>query len=344
MRYLALILLVGCGGSSDAIDTPVEEAGTDTAENVDSAITTEEDTGTLPGVDSTAPPDDTATTTDAPADTTKADAPLADSAPAEVGGDSGVISAGCGKVGAAGVTTGKITVGALTRTYVLSIPAGYTSSKPYPLLFAWHGRTGSGAGFRSGGLSYGGGVEKSSAGKGIFVYPDGLPVSSDPKDTGWIDGDPKGRDFQFFDALLADLTNRFCVDRKRVFSYGHSFGGYMTNHVGCYRSSVIRGIAPVASGGPFGTACDNVPVAAYISNAKDDKVVPYSQGTGSRDRWVKTNMCDITKTTALTPAGCVAYGGCAVGDPVTFCGTETGGHGFPTYLYDGIWNFFTALP
>ncbi len=335
MRFLALAILIGCSGSSDAIDTPVDDAASDTATAVDDSGAPVDDTGTTPPGDTDTPVADTG----AASETSTPDAP-----PAESGADSGTMtSAGCGKAGMAGVTNGTIKVGTLDRTYVLSIPAGYSSSKPYPLLFAWHGRTGSGTGFRSGGTSYGGGVEKASAGKAIFVYPNGLPVTSDPKDTGWVDRDPMGRDFAFFDALLADLSNRFCVDRARVFSYGHSFGGYMSNALACHRSAVIRGIAPVASGGPFGT-CDGGAVAAYIANAKDDKTVAYSQGTGTRDKWVAANGCDATKTTPLIPAGCVAYGGCKPGEPVTFCGTETGGHSFPTYVHEGIWSFFTALP
>jgi len=314
LSLVVVLMALGCGGSSDAEDPATVD---DAAPEI---ISVEDDTG-VATTDSA--------TSDAVTDETSAETSVTPASP------------GCGKPAMTGVSNGTIKVGTLDRTYVLAVPAGYAPTSAMPLVFAWHGRTGSGAGFRSGGDSYGGGVEKASAGKAIFVYPNGLPVTSDPKDTGWVDRDPKGRDFQLFDALLVDLASRFCIDQKRIFSFGHSFGGYMSNALACHRPTALRGIGPVASGGPFGTCVAGASMAAYIANAKNDTVVAFSQGTGTRDYWVKANGCDATKTKPLMPAGCVAYEGCS--KPVTWCGTESGGHSFPAYTYDGIWNFFAGL-
>jgi polyhydroxybutyrate depolymerase len=173
-----------------------------------------------------------------------------------------------------------------------------------------------------------------------------LPVTSDPKDTGWVDTDPKGRDFAFFDALLAEVSSKLCVDRKRVFSYGHSFGAFMTNALGCHRSSVLRGLGPFA-GGPSSSwskdgGCGKTPIATWIHNDKDDKTVLYtSVGIPGRDHYVKLNGCDATKTSPVSPSPCVAYGGC--GAPLHWCASSGVGHGWPSFGGTGLWNFFSSL-
>ena len=43
--------------------------------------------------------------------------------------------------------------------------------------------------------------------------------------SGW-DLTSGGIDVALFDALLADISDRYCVDAARIFSTGHSFGGF----------------------------------------------------------------------------------------------------------------------
>ena len=308
--YLLAVMILGCSGSSSPQATVDDVAASDeTLAGDDTGATTTdgETTDTTPGADTGAPAD-TMTIPDA------------------------VATGGCGKAATAGVSNLEIAVGGAMRKYVLSIPTGYDPSKPYLLAFGWHGRTGNGALFKL----YSG-VEKASANKAIFVYPDGLPVTSDPKDTGW-ELTEKGRDIALYDALLKELTSTLCVDSKRVVSFGHSFGGYMSNTVGCFRSSVTRAIAPFAGGGPYG-ACGSA-VSAWVAHATDDAVVMLSEGQKSRDVWLKKAGCN-TMTTKVAPDPCVSYGGCTV--PVIWCQAATGGHSWPSYAAAGIWNYFAAL-
>lgn len=309
MRVAFIALLIGCSGTAtpegDVNDADSNDALATDGEATDTGVAT----GDAPITDDTTPASDTAVETIPPMPT-----------------------GGCGKPATAGVTNGTISVGGTMRKYVLSIPTGYDPSKPYTLGFGWHGRTGNGALFKA----YSG-VEKAAANKAIFVYPDGLPVTDDPKDTGWV-LTPTGRDFAFFDALLKELNEKLCVDSKRVVSFGHSFGGYWSNTLACQRSSIIRAIAPVAGGGPYG-AC-GTPVSAWIAHATDDAVVKISEGTTSRDFWTKKAGCGTT-TTKVAPDPCVSYEGCSV--PVIWCQSATGGHNWPGYAGAAIWNYFAAL-
>ncbi len=252
-----------------------------------------------------------------------------------------VPSGGCGTPQASGVQNGTIDVAGTARTYVLFVPAGYDAMRPTPLVFAWHGRTGTAANARA----YFG-IEAAAAGAAIIVYPQGLPVSSDPNDTGW-ELTANGRDLAFYDALSARLRDTYCIGP--AYSMGHSFGGYMSNAVACYRGGVdpgeVRAIAPVAGGGPFGQ-CPGDPVSAVVMHGMNDSVVPFTQGEASRDFWRADASCD-TASTPIDPSPCVAYAGCDGGRTVRFCAhadTAFGGHGWPSWAARAAWDLFVATP
>ena len=246
-----------------------------------------------------------------------------------------------GTAGPTGAANGTITVGGLARTYVRFVPASYDPARAYPLIFAWHGRTGRGTNARQ----YFD-LEDATGDDAIIVYPDGLPVSEDPGDTGWI-LTAEGRDVALFDALQAELTSTYCIGR--TYSMGHSFGGYMTNAVACYRGgagpSAVRAIGPMAGGGPFGS-CPGGPVSAVVVHGIEDEIVLFEQGEASRDAWRAKAGCETTSQ-PIAPAPCVAYDGCDGGSLVRFCAhTELAGngHAWPSFASPAIWALFQASP
>ncbi len=253
-------------------------------------------------------------------------------------GTTGEPLGGCGKdPGVVPATPQMIMVEGAAREYILALPPGYDPNKQYPLVFAWHGRGGDGALAR---LYFK--IEEASQGAAIFVYPYGLPLADMQNQTGW-DLDPANEDFAFFDALLADLNGRLCVDQQRIFSTGHSFGGYMSNQLGCYRGDVLRAIGLVAGGGPFGVCSGQV--AAWLAHGTIDQVVPYTEGTKSHDHWSGANNC-TGPGPAVDPAPCVADDGCDADAPVVWCShsePDFSGHGWPSWAAAGIWGFFAGL-
>jgi polyhydroxybutyrate depolymerase len=246
---------------------------------------------------------------------------------------------GCGKdPGPADATPRTLMVEGVERQYILALPVGYDSSKQYPLVFAWHGRGGDGALAR---LYFK--VEEAAKGEAIFVYPYGLPLADMQNQTGW-DLNPANEDFVFFDELLAGLNGELCIDQARVFSTGHSFGGYMSNQLGCFRGDVVRGIGLVAGGGPYGGACSGQ-VATWIAHGTGDQVVPYSEGTNSHEHWSAANGCSGPGD-AVDPAPCVADADCDAEHPVVWCShseADFNGHGWPNWVGAGIWAFFAQL-
>ncbi len=264
----------------------------------------------------------------------------------------GGASSGCGMPAAVtGAKTGQtITVAGRARTYVLSVPTGYTGTTPLALVFAWHGANISGSLARS--LFN---LESKSNGAAIFVYPDGLPMN-DGGMTGW-DLSTGSADFQFFENLLTYIISSYCIDSNRIFATGHSMGAMMTNILGCSYGDVLRAIAP-ASGTPpgGGRATCTGKVGAWIAHGENDPTVPFSSGEASRDFWIKQNGCSTeTKPWAPEPA-CVEYQGCQTDLPVVWC-VHDEGHSWPSLTFgcdrdaggtcfDGgsaIWAFFSSF-
>jgi polyhydroxybutyrate depolymerase len=234
-----------------------------------------------------------------------------------------------------------LTVGGTPRTYALYLPAAYDSAKAYPLVFAFHGDGGTGAGIRG---SFG--LEATSGGAAIFVYPDGTGK------TWHIDTLPQMTpDIAFVDAMVDALSTTYCVDSARIFATGMSRGAYFVNQLACRSRTSFRAIASHAGGGPFGVAdsewdsswnliCPASPSALQVQGLAD-AVVPPSEGQKARDFWRAKSACGAT-TSPYGTSPCVAYAGCA--QPEVWCAIPGLGHAFWTNASKVTWDFFASLP
>lgn len=247
-------------------------------------------------------------------------------------GDPGhqIPSDGCAapSVGPGAPIAGSVAVNGAVRTYQLAVPAG-DAHVARALVLVFHGKGSDGLGIRN---YVGKAMESAAQGKAVFVYPDG--VDDGP---GWPNQD--GKDVAFVDALLARLATEVCYDRHRVFATGFSYGGYMSNTLGCARGGTIRAIAPVSGGGPWSTC--SAAMAAWIAHGVSDTTVAISQGEASRDRWRAKNGCGASSH-AVAPPPCVGYDGCS-SNPVVWCAFD-GGHAVPSFAPAAIWSFFDGLP
>ena len=244
-------------------------------------------------------------------------------------------SSGCGAATWPASGNFNIDVSGTMRAYIVKIPAAYDTNKPYKLIFAWHGLGGTAQQIAQFGYY---GLESLSAGSAIFVSGQGL-------DTGGGAGWPNtnGQDVNFVKALVDWMKSNYCVDQARIFSVGMSYGGIMSNTLGCSMGGVFRAIAPMAGSGPFqfGTNMCVGQVAAWLSHGTADPTVVYDAGVGSRETWRTRNHC-MTTSTPATPSPCVTYNGCDPGYPVTWCEFD-GGHVVPTFAASGIWTFLSQF-
>jgi polyhydroxybutyrate depolymerase len=250
------------------------------------------------------------------------------------GGGTGGASSGCGKTVTIGTSQQTMTAAGLERGYYLSIPESYDPSVPQRLIFGYHGSNYTGVMMRQ----YLDLEEPPLEEGSIFVYPDGLPLEGQPDHIAWeLDAD--GRDIAYFDELLAKLQSEFCIDNSRIFVNGQSFGGLMTNAVGCLRGDVVRAIAVVAGSGPRSNSCQGQ-VAAWLTHGMDDESVDFESGEGSRDHWVEANGCSTT-TLPGEPAACQVYQDCDPGHPVIWCPhVDDGGHQHPSFGREAVRQFF----
>jgi poly(3-hydroxybutyrate) depolymerase len=222
------------------------------------------------------------------------------------------------------------------REYIVKVPAGYDTNRPYRLIMTWHGLGGTAAQVAGGRGPYGGyyGLDALAGGSAIFVSGQGLGPDGG---AGWPN--TGGQDVNFTRALVDWLKKNYCVDNARIFSVGMSYGGIMSNTLGCSMGDVFRAITPQSGSGPRGTCVGQV--AVWISHGNADETVAFTQGTASRDFWLKANHCGAT-TTPASPSPCVSYEGCDQGKPVTWCEFD-GGHVIQNWAPQGIWNFLSAL-
>lgn len=332
--YLVAPLFVIAACSDESSPGSTETSGDTTSAATDDA------TGDGPGEDASTTADDpasTSTSTDASASgsttsdgSTSSDASTDDSSSTgEPAGERP--SSGCGAAGQPDVLSGSIVVGGTMRTFVIEPPDGYDASTPYPLVFGFHGAYDSGAGAR---LGYR--LADHWDGEAIVVYPDALPHGGV---TRW-ESNPGSADHDFVLALRDAIAEQMCVDEARVFSFGYSSGGYMTNALACAHGDLFRGAGPIA-GGMTAQACTD-PVAVFAAHGESDSTVPFSAGLAARDRWLEVNGCSNTSTPTGMD-GCVSYDGCAEGHPVVWC-TYPGGHQFHGWTAAAAVEMFRNLP
>ncbi len=253
-------------------------------------------------------------------------------------------SVGCGKSSAAkGYAEGKtLTAAARQRTYAVAVPESYDATKAYPLVLAFHGDGGNGPGLRKSIK-----VEEASKDGAIFLYPDGLSKTWN-LDT----AAEENPDTEFFDALVASISESHCIDKRRIFVTGFSRGGYFANQIACWRGNVIRAVASNGSGGPYGAsgakydskgnlACPTPGIPAIAFHGANDSP---AEGQKTLDHFARANECpDKTKQTDVAPSPCKSVTGCAAGKPVVWCLVPGLGHTIWPESNQATWDFFSKL-
>ncbi|MBN2574730.1 MAG: Ricin and poly(3-hydroxybutyrate) depolymerase fusion [Deltaproteobacteria bacterium] len=250
-------------------------------------------------------------------------------------GGGGGAAAGCGSANTTspcGVkgTMCSLEVNGKERTYHVQLPSGYSSSKPYPVIFQFHPWGGSAEGSLT---MY---QLNSKIPDAIYVSPQGLPAGG--SSPGWANSN--GEDIAFTKAMLADVQSKYCVDNARIFSTGFSYGGMMSFAIGCEMGGVLRAIAPMAGALYSAMNCKGTgpAVAMWGSHGTSDSVVPLADGRAALAKILQQNHCG-TETTPVDPSPCVAYQGCDEGFPVIWCEWD-GDHGIPSFGSSAVAAFF----
>ena len=253
-----------------------------------------------------------------------------------------------------------ITVGGLSRRYLLHVPNGVAAAAPLPLVLVFHGgsdtpeNTESMTGFSA----------LADRERFIVAYLDGI-------DHSWADGrhttsaDKKGvDDVAFTRAVIDDVRKRHGVDAKRIFATGPSNGGLFSSRLGCDLADALAAVGPV-----IGTIATDLaprcrpaaPIAVAAIQGVDDPLMPFAGGEeggtrhlgeggpiegarATQELWRTLNGCDARVTETKLPARVNdgtsvtkrAFSNCRGGTDVVWYEIAGGGHRWPPQRAQGM--------
>lgn len=232
-----------------------------------------------------------------------------------------------------------VNVNGSNRSFVLHVPEGYDGTSPVPLIVDFHPIGGNGPDWRRS-SPYVALADREGL---IIAYPSGL---SGPMGGAWNVGPccvSGPDDVAFARALVAAVSEKACIDPKRVYATGFSMGGGMSHYLGCHAADLFAAVAPAA----FDLLEENVggceparPLTVVSFRSTGDGVVPYAGGysdvvsgmaitfLGAQDtfdQWSSMNGCTGTPS-AEDSNGCKTVDGCSDGVQVTLCTRQGGGH------------------
>ncbi len=229
--------------------------------------------------------------------------------------------------------------GNVERTFYLKLPGNYSCENNYPIVFGFHGTSGSYESYTDHYYN----LHDSVGEEAILVYPNALNSASGISQWDFVD------DLLFFDDIYAYIERRVCFDKTRVFAVGHSSGAGLAHTLG-QTKNVFRGIAPVAGVLVEMTSCNGRTAVIQIQGIYDE-IVPPSEGEKTLDYWLDINSCNETTTLEGVDPNCTAYQECSENYPVQYCEHDLtddtlpyAGHAWPDFAGDAIWNFFKSLP
>jgi polyhydroxybutyrate depolymerase len=235
-----------------------------------------------------------------------------------------------GTPGASG--TIELKMGALTRSFVVRVPATYDGRTSGPLIFLFH-PFGMNAQYMQGRVQ----IPRIWP-EAIAVYPNGMPrlgAGAGGLQPAWQTrpGELDDRDLVFFDAMLDWLRANHCFDEKRVFVMGYSNGAGLASVLACERAGVLAGVA-IASGS---LACEPAePRPVILSHGLRDRTIEYERAVESARAWALRDGCSAPPKSG-TP-GCFQADSCSAA-PVTLCSYD-GGHEYNEPFTRSLVEFF----
>ena len=261
-------------------------------------------------------------------------------------------SGGCGKKASrTGEFNLKTTDGdKRSRTYLIQIPADYSDTRSYPLIFVFHGAGGNASQAYSWGLQSTAGASEAA----IFVFPDGIQYEN--YGVGWDDS-KNGYDLPFFDNMVKNTEAAYCVNPQQVFAAGFSWGGDFVTALACTRGSVLRALEVNSATDEYRNKSDShtyqnspcpSPVHPHVRfehASNGDSAYPAPLFTTTSQLFQRFNTCATTKTTvksSFSGMTCYAYNSCS--KQLVDCSFASSiGHALPPNWAKDTWAFFSSF-
>lgn len=241
------------------------------------------------------------------------------------------------------------------RKVIVKFPEGFTGDKAVPMLINYHQIYGNASDWASDSK-----IGKVALANGaISIYPDG--VEGDMGQA-WNVGPccTTADDVQFTRNIIKELTEKACVNPKRIYAAGWSMGGGMSNYAGCKLADVIAAAAPSA----FDLAQEVIdqgqcnparPFPILNFRSTNDGVVNYNGAfsqivpgmaitfMGAKATFAKWAELDHCSGEPVEKDGCEYYENCEGGAVVGLCTLNTDhNEGDPQKAWDFVTKF--SLP
>lgn len=197
------------------------------------------------------------------------------------------------------------------RPATLKLPMGYDSMGSLPVVISLHGYSGNPAGHDA----YWGLSERVDVDNFALILPAGTRDSSGVRFWNATDFccdffESGVDDVAYLSNLIEEAGEYIQVDR--IFSVGHSNGGFMSYRLACEGLPGLTAIAPLA-GASFldPTRCEEAPPVSVLHiHGADDDIILYAGTTigtgypGAEDmvgRWAERAGCDLSSAEELSP-------------------------------------------
>lgn len=224
--------------------------------------------------------------------------------------------------------------GVLKRSYRLYVPGNYDPAKPAALIVALHGGLGTGKIMQESAH-----LDDDAERAGMLVaYPDGVG-------RGWNAGTCCGspmeknvNDVLFLRNLIADVSQRYPVDPKRIYGTGFSNGGMLLHRVACEAPELFTAIAPVSGGMMLKECKAKTGLPVMIIQGKADDRIFWNGGTfdGTYRPSVKEMVASLRQRNQCSAdeavveqrgvVDCRKLKACSGGREVIWCGLDGVGH------------------
>lgn len=192
--------------------------------------------------------------------------------------DAGLMDAGPTDAGVADAGRDPLVV---ARPFQVTVPVGYRSDQPIPLVVVLHGYTAT-ADLQD---TYFGFSRLAQQRTFLVALPNGLRDAATFQYWNATDSccafGKTNDDVAYLTAVIRDVQARYAVDPKRIFLVGHSNGGFMSHRLGCDRAPLIAAFAALA-GSTWNDPSRCAPsegVAALQIHGTLDPVILYGGGS-----------------------------------------------------------------
>jgi polyhydroxybutyrate depolymerase len=264
-----------------------------------------------------------------------------------------LVTAGCAASGSAapqdfseGSTLHTMNFGGLDRSYRLYIPAGLSS--PAPLVVMLHGGFGSA---QQAERAYGW-DELADGAKFVVAYPDGVGRAWNVSGCCGRPGRENIDDVGFVNAVVSDVATKLNVDQNRLYATGISNGGMLAYALAC-NSGTFAAIGPDSATQLDKCAAPH-PTSVMHIHGTADRLIRYDgergMGVAQIDGpavpdlnafWRNVDRCAPPETTtdgAIT----TSTADCPDGRNVVLITVDGGGHEWPPFATQAMWQFFAA--